>query len=237
MREANLTLSFTDVASLIAPADTPPWLAPLLRNWAPSLMIDRQVHAAQPTNTKMLRVLSDVSNAATVLRRALAHAPTKEFLELEGGIQIANAGGLDHVLRAIGERAAVAAASPRIAAMTKTKTRTKKRRSKKTKTQAKRGRSRALPTNATSPKTFCAIIISEIWKQVHDEYPAPRNIKAAAAAEAYWRASGGVAAREGSEPHSSWRHHFKKAKLRSADRLRQEIRRHCIEHSRWYSDV
>jgi hypothetical protein len=221
MRDANLMLSFTDVASLIAPAETPPWLAPLLRNWAPSLMIDRGVHAAQPTNTKMLQVLSEVSTAATFLRRALAHAATKEFLELEGGIRIPNAGGLDHALGVIGERATLAAGSPRIAV------------TKKTKTEAKRGRSRALPRDAILPKTFCAIIISEIWKQLHDEYPAPRNIKAAAAAEAYWRASGGVATRAGSEPLSSWRHHFKKAKLRSADRLRQEIRRHCIEHSHW----
>jgi hypothetical protein len=124
----------------------------------------------------MRATLTKVGEAATFLLSALRDVPTLEFLEQEGSVQIENRGGLENTLRVLGERAVLAAASPRIAA----------------KSKVMKGCGRALPTNALSPKTFCAIIISEAWNFVHDKYPAPRNIKAAAAADAYWRASGGV---------------------------------------------
>ena len=69
---------------------------------------------------------------------------------------------------------------------------------------------------------------------MHNEYPAPRNLKAAAAAEAYWHASGGVRKRWGSDPLSSWRYHFEKAKSPATEKDRREIRRHCVEHSHEY---
>jgi hypothetical protein len=167
----------------------------------------------------MREQLTQIADAAAILRRALHDSPAKEFLELEGGIQIENIGGLDHALCAIGKRATVAAASPRISA---------------TSTMAKRGSGKALPANAFSPKTLCAVIISEVWKYLRDEYPAPRNVKAAAAAEAFRRASGGVTRSWGSDPLRSWSYHFKKARSPAANELRQELRRHCIEHSRSY---
>ena len=211
-----------EAAGLIASTNAPPWLATFLRDWAPSLMLDRAVHAVQPTKAKMREQLIQVANAATILQRALRDSPTKEILELEGGIRIENIGGLDDTLRAIGERATLAAASPRISA---------------TSTRAKPGSGKALPANAFSPKTFCAVIISEAWKYLHDEYPAPRNVKAAAAAEAFWRASGGITKSWGSNPLRSWSYHFKKARSPAANKLRQELRRHCVEHSHSYQTL
>jgi len=217
----NLAPMMEEAAALIAPTNAPPWLATLLRDWVPTLMLDRAVHEAQPTKAKMREQLTQMADAAAILQRALHDSPTKEFLELEGGVQIENIGGLEHTLCTISERATLAAASPRISA---------------TSTMAKRGSGKALPAKAFSPKTLCTVIISEVWKFLRGAYPAPRNVKAAAAAaaEAFWRASGGITRSWGSDPLSSWSYHFKKARSPAANELRQEILGHCVEHSHSY---
>jgi hypothetical protein len=207
---------FATVASRFVSTEAPNWLPNLLRDWAPSLMMDRAVHEAQPTKAQMRKRLGEIAEAAVLLQQALQDAPTKEFLELEGHVQIENIGGLDHALRTIRERATLAAQSPRISAASGT---------------ARRGRGKALPTGALSPKIFCAIIVSEIWKYLHGRYPGAKNGKAAAAAQAYWLASGGESAGWGSDPLSGWRDYFVGAKAPAGDKLRQEVRRHCIEHS------
>jgi hypothetical protein len=178
-------------------------------------MLDRGVHARQPSKAQMRKRLAKVANAATVLQRALEDVAIKEFLELEGAIRIQNDGGLDHTLRMIAERAALASNSPRISSSS---------------TKAKRGRGKALPTNAISPKGFCAIIISETWKYLHGQYPGARNTKAAMAADAYWQATGGAASSWGTDPYSGWRQHFEEARSPAGEVLRQEIHRHCVEH-------
>jgi hypothetical protein len=55
--------SFEEIARLIAPsAGAPPWLPTYLRNWAPSLLIDRHVHAMQPKKSKMKRRMKERSS-------------------------------------------------------------------------------------------------------------------------------------------------------------------------------
>jgi hypothetical protein len=214
---------YAEVAAFIAPTDTPPWLATMLSNWAPSLAMDRGVHANQPTKAKMREKLIQVRDAGAFLLQALQDTPTREFLEHEGCIRMENLGGLYDTLQNISARAALAAASPQIS---------------ETSTTAKKGAGKARPANAYSPETFCAVIVSEIWKYVHNEYPAPRNLKAAAAAEAYWRASGGVTKpRWGSNLLSSWRYRFEQAKSPATEKERREIRRHCVEHSHEYQMI
>jgi hypothetical protein len=205
-----------EVISHIAPADAPAWLAGLLCDWLPSLVQDRGVHEVQPSKATMRKSLIKVGEAAASLQQALQSAPIREFLETEGSIQIENLGGLDHTLRHIAERAALAAKSPRISNKAGI---------------AKKGTGKALPTDAFSPEVFCAVIISEVWKYLHGEYPASSNMKAAAAAEAYWRASGPGKRGWGSDPLGKWSYHFRRAKLPVTAKTREEIRRHCIEHS------
>ena len=205
-----------EVAGLIAPTNASPWLVALLRDWAPSIMLDRGVHAIQPTKAKMRKQLTKMAEAAAILQRGLSDSSTKEFLELEGSVHIENIGGLDHTLRVIGERAALAANSPRIAAAAG---------------KAKKGRGKALPSGAISPKAFCALIVAETWAHLRGDHPAPRNQEAAAAADAYWRASGGTTQSWGSDPLTSWSYHFKEARSAAAETLRNEVRRHCVEHS------
>lgn len=113
----NFAPGLAEVADLIASTSAPPWLATLLRDWAPSIMLNRGVHAVQPTKAQMRGQLAEMADATAILVRGLSYSPAKEFLEREGGVHIKNIGGLDHTLRAIGEGATLAAASPRIAGM------------------------------------------------------------------------------------------------------------------------
>ena len=62
---------YSDVATLIAPTDMPVWLPTLLSDWAPALAIARGVHAVQPTKAQMCKKLSELSDSAVKLLRAL----------------------------------------------------------------------------------------------------------------------------------------------------------------------
>ena len=96
----------------------------------------------------------------------------------------------------------------------------------------KEGQGKALPATALHPKVFCALIISETWKFLYGKYPGSRNPKAAAAANAYWRASGGSTKGWGRTRLSGWRPHFEKVESAAAEKMRNEVRRHCVEHTR-----
>ena len=41
--------------------------------------------------------------------------------------------------------------------------------------KTKAGRGRALPDGAISGQTYCALLIAEIWKRFHGEYPPSSN--------------------------------------------------------------
>jgi hypothetical protein len=211
MKNKEFEARMAKVATIIAPKDTPPWLTEFLFSWVSSVLLDRSVHSMQPTKVEMRKRLIEVSKAATTLQRALQDGPIREFLELEGRIKIENDGGLDRTLRLIAERAQSAAESDKISMA---------------KVAARKGRGKALPTGAASPKTYCALIISELWKALHGQYPASRNVEAAKAADAYWVAAGGSEQRDGSEPFSSWRYHFQQARPPVMEKIRSEICRH-----------
>jgi hypothetical protein len=208
-----------EAANIIAPSDAPPWLVTLLTDWLPTLAIDRGVHAIQPTKADMREQMLAVRNAARVLYEGLRNVAVKEFLEVEGAIRIENLGGLEETLRVIGERARLAASSSQISTSDG---------------KGKKGTGKALPNTAYSPQTFCAVLISEVWNFLRGEYPAARNIQAAKAADAYWRATGGIAAHQwGTGSAGRWRYHFEQAKSPATEKERKEIRRHCAQHSDW----
>jgi hypothetical protein len=208
--------SFEEIARLIAlSASAPPWLPTYLRNWAPSLMVDRHVHAMQPKKSKMKRRMKEIQEAATELLHMLRDVPTKEFLEVEGRLQIENVGGLEHVLEGISGGAKIAGGSLVSTATGATKP----------------GRGKALPRSAISPKAFCALIVAEAWAHLHGDYPAPRNQRAAAAAQAFWQSVGGTTSSWGSDPLTGWSYYFTEARSDFAEPLRKETRRHCTEHA------
>jgi hypothetical protein len=210
VKNPTMTVRCAGTAALLSPTGGPAWLPKFLADWAPGLMLQHAVFGAQPAKGKMRKRLMEVGDAAAVLQRALQDTPTRDFLEQEGGIQIENFGSLDHALRVVEERAGVAANSSGL----------------------KRGRGKGVPTDAITPKAYCAIVVRETWKFLRGAYPAPRNIKAAEAAEAFWRASDGPIVRSwGKDSRTAWKHHFKKAESPAMEQMRREVHRHLIEHS------
>jgi hypothetical protein len=129
--------SYAAVASIIAPANTPPWLKEYLENWGPSVRLDFGVSVKQPTKATMKRRLVNVSKAAALLDRELGDAATREFLERAGSVRIDSLGSLHRALQILAQHAEIAAGSPILS------TEAGKTRS---------GRGRAIPPGALCPK-------------------------------------------------------------------------------------
>jgi hypothetical protein len=115
--------------------------------------------------------------------------------------------------------------------------------------KTKAGRNKALPPGYFPPKTFCAAIILEAWSFIHGAEPAPKNGKAAAAADLFWRVLiNDLHMEPTKEPFdrivdketkswgdrlNGWRRHFEQAREPAVSNIRREIRRHLIEDKRW----
>lgn len=207
--------TFEDIARKIAGANAPPWLAEHLRRWSPSLFLDHHVEAIQPTKSAMKGQLAAVGDAALLLGRALTDTSTREFLEISGRIE--NTLALVNPLLDVAGAAERASASPALS-------------TEAGKTRA--GRGRAVPPNTFPAKVFCAALIAETWAYFHNCYPSPQNREAAAAADAYWRASGGKVTGWGDDPLTGWRPYFTKAQASATGMVRKECRRHLIEAAR-----
>ena len=205
---------FVHVARLIGGDRMPAWLPEQLRKWTGSIFLDRWVEMKQPTRAEMRLILRRVQNAAELAARALGSATAREFLEAAPNRPFANIGRLIYDLEDLARRAVRANNSAALATEAG---------------KTKSGRGKAAPTGAISPPIYCALIILETWKFVHGVEPLPKNQKAAAAAEALWRAAGGDAHSCGEEPFARWRHHFKAARIVPAYDLRAEYRRHLVE--------
>jgi hypothetical protein len=190
-------------------------LAAYFDRWVPSLGIDRDVHQRQPTKAEMKRRMIAINHAALLLANSLSDSATCEFLEGAGSVNIENRGGIENALRIIAERAAIAAKSH-----------------SNTKGKTTSGRGKGLPPGAYSSKVYCAILIAETWKHFRGDYPLSHNRNAAAAADAFWRLSGGKATGWGSDRLNGWKRHFKTAQATEAAKDRAEVRRHLALSAR-----
>ena len=209
--------SFHEIARLIAGDDAPAWLGEHLRRWSPSLFLDRQVAAKQPTRSEMKAILAHVEAAASLLGRALSSMPVREFLEGAPLKPIANIGTLMRDLRDLAGRARTAADSAALSTEGGV---------------TRAGRGKATLPGSYSPEVHCAIIIAETWKFFNGRELAPRSKKAAEAAAKYWRAAGGERSGWGDNPLNRWRYHFDRARGHSVAKARAEIRRHLLESRR-----
>jgi hypothetical protein len=159
----------------------------------------------QPTRSEIVGLLTEIEDAAWLLGNALSDQSIREFLENSHLGSIDYAARLESDLTDFALRIAAAKASPALSSK---------------KVDARPGRGRALPPDAVTPHVYCAAMIGEAWKFVHERYPAPSNRKAAAAAEALWRLSkipyGADAAKDerigwGNDKLNGWRPHFRTA--------------------------
>ena len=206
------------VARLIAPTGTPSWLRDYFANWAPSLTVDSGVVSQQPTRKVMNSRLLEISEAASLLEKALADTAVREFLEAAGRVRIENLGGLQVALQQIARHAAKAANSPQLITSSGS---------------VKAGKGPAKPPDSLGPHIFCAAIVAQAWKFIHGDYPKPRNELAAKACEALWKAAVGERNHSwGTHKLEAWRPHLKAAGTAVTREIREECQRHLDAHSK-----
>ena len=207
--------NFTIVARLICGEDAP-WLEKELWRWNGELSRDRYVEEIRLTRAQMRSKLQDLESASSLLAHAL-ESLDREFLDALPSGPIADPERLRRELEDLCYRAGQARDCSDLA-------------TKSGVTKAGPGKARP---EAMSPRTLCAIIISEAFKHVHGVYPSPKNRRAAQAAETYWRAAGGEARSSGEEePLAFWRYHFEKALSSTAKGFRAEFKRYLVESKR-----
>jgi hypothetical protein len=206
-----------DVARLIAPHNTPTWLPEFLRAWGLQVAEDRELQEALPPKANMRNKLLDAKDAAERITGLLNDAMTMIFVQAESNTRIRNIVQFEMDLKEFARAVELAAASPMIS---------------ETGGKTKKGRGRAIARTTLSPKAFCALIIAETWLFVRGRHPALRNQEAAAAAQAYWLASGGTTKGWGSDPRTGWSYHFREARSAATRSLREEVQQHCAEWAR-----
>jgi hypothetical protein len=81
-----------------------------------------------------------------------------------------------------------------------------------------------MPAPTFSPKLFCAALVAEAWTYLRRHSPGPRNPKAAAAANALLRVSGGEATDGGEEPRNGWRYYFKEVQAPASQAARRGVK-------------
>lgn len=186
--------TFADVARLIAPDNCTPWLPALLEWWAQGICHDRLVDQYRQTTSQTVQELSEVMDALAILERNLNNPNIRNLLEnatLPNQIQMPIA-----TLRDLNRRVEITLSSTTLIG-----------RDGKT----KRGHGKPTVPNVFDAKTLLAARILELGRFVNKFEPGITSKSAAAAAQAYWLASGGTLKSFGN-PLNGWKHHFKIAR-------------------------
>jgi hypothetical protein len=186
--------TFADVAKLIVPHNCPPWLPAFLEWWAQGIRHDRLVDGYRPTTSQTVERLSEVVEALRVLERNLSDPNIRNLLEiarLPNQIKLPIA-----TLKDLIDRAEISLSSPNLIG-------------KDGKT--KRGHGKPSVRDVFDEKTLLAARILELCRFLNKFEPGVTSKSAAAAAQAYWLATGGTSKGAGN-PLNGWKHHFKIAK-------------------------
>jgi hypothetical protein len=204
--------TFADVARLIAPKNSPPWLPELFRVYGLEITKDRKLQETLPSKADMRKRLLEAKQAAQRILDLLNDTMTMVFVEAESNNQFENIAQLESDLKGFGGAIELAAASPIIA---------------KPGGKTKKGRGRAVGRTTISPKGFCALVVAESWLYVRGHHPTFGNRAAAAAAQAYWLACGATTGSWGSDPRTSWSYHFRDARSGATRVMRAEVQQRC----------
>jgi hypothetical protein len=186
--------NFDDVARLIVPKDTPTWLPAHLEWWAQGLRHDRLGDKYRPSKVETRTRLRSIKDASLLLQRELGAPAIRNLLETAKSVGKISISTFD--LRDLSERADIAWHS---SALT---TRTGK---------TKKGRGKPKISGLFDAKVLCAARVVETWQYFHGAEPGLSSLKAAAAAQAYWLASGGKSGGHG-DPLNGWYDQFKVVK-------------------------
>jgi hypothetical protein len=199
--------TFSDVARLTMPGDTPRWLAPHLEWWADGVRHDRMLEDVRPTKAE---TKAELKRFAEAIRYAASKAQSpfiRHFLENEehSGILPVSSWQLND----LAERADSGSTSTLLVDKHG---------------KGKRGRGKPKLPNYADAKTRLAARVIEIWIYFFKgKQPGLRNRRLAEIAQAYWVACGGLSEGYG-DPCNGWYKYFKLVRDRTDCRELKQLR-------------
>jgi hypothetical protein len=206
---------YLEAATYLNKRKSPPeWLPTFLLQWAPEVIVQRELTNANVSRQYIKGKLAGVEKAAAELSKLLEDRAVMKFLQMPPHRRFRSELGTRMTIDEVSARARDAATSPTLA-----------RGSGK----GNSGAGKAVATDEVSPQQLCAVIIGEVWRALHGAYPIA-FADAAAAASAYWTAVGGELGKSfGSNPIGKWTPYFRK--LQDEQYLwgrRKEIKRQLL---------
>jgi hypothetical protein len=172
---------------------SPSWLSNYLLQWAPEVIVQRELTNANVSREYIINKLAGVEAAATQLADLLEDRTVLRFLQMPPHRPFQSELGTKMFIDEILVRAHAAATSPILM---------------RGDGRENSGAGKAITSNEVNPKQLCAAIVAEAWHALHGSYPIASK-PAAAAASAYWIATGGTLERSvGSSPVGMWRNYF-----------------------------
>jgi hypothetical protein len=186
--------TFAEVAALIAPSNSAPWLPAFLECWAQGIRHDMLADECRPKTFETVIRLSRVADAVVILRRELDDPNIRNLIEFSRTpkripISIGELSDLSN-------RTEAALSSPALIG-------------KDGKT--KRGPGKPIVPDVFDAKSLCAARILELGRFLNKFEPGSKSRRAGEAAQAYWLASGGRSEGFG-DPVNGWKRYFKIAK-------------------------
>jgi hypothetical protein len=206
---------YSKAATYLNNRKTPPeWLPTFLLQWAPEVIIQRELAAANVSRKSIMSKLAGVEKAAAELAEFLGERAVMKFLQMPPHRPFQSELGTRMFIDEILVRAHAAATSPILL---------------RGNGRENSGAGKAITSNDENPKLLCAAIVAEAWFALHGAYPISSKF-AAAAASAYWTATGGTLERSvGSNSVGMWRNYFEE--LRDEQLLwgkRKEMKRQLL---------
>jgi hypothetical protein len=171
----------------------PEWLSTYLLQWAPEVIMQRELTNANVSREHIMSKLAGVEAAATQLADLLEDRAVMKFLQMPPHQPFQSELKTKMFIGEILVRAHDAATSSILM---------------RGDGRENSGAGKAITSNEVNPKQLCAAIVAEAWCALHGSPPIASKF-AAAAASAYWVASGGTLDRSvGSSPVGMWRNYF-----------------------------
>jgi hypothetical protein len=183
--------TFAEVARLVAPSETPPWLPAHLEWWAAGVRHDQIADECNPTNVQTRERLAALAAAARLIERELNAPAIRNLLSEDNTTSRISISSWS--LRDLASRADNEFSSPLLSSANG---------------ETKRGRSKPKVPGLFNARTLCVARILEMWRFFRKVVPGIGNREAAAAAQAYWLASGGSSDGYGDRL-NGWHDYFK----------------------------
>jgi hypothetical protein len=187
---------YLEAATNLSKQKNPPvWLSTYLLQWAPEVIVQRDLTSANVSREYVMDKLASVEAAAAQLVDLLEDRAVMKFLQMPPHRPFQSELRTKMFATEILVRAHDAATSEILV---------------RGDGKGNSGAGKAVTSDEIGPEQICATIVGEAWNALHGSYPIAFT-DAADAASAYWTATGGTSERSyGSSQVGRWRDYFRK---------------------------